>query len=142
MKLSAAFLCVAASAQTLTLTGPATARQGTTVTVSMRLSGSSSTGPAGLQWSGALPSGFTSSAPTVTAASKSLQCGVDKCLLFGMNQTSIANGAVVTFRLTVPAQAPTGYAQLSLSNLVGASRTGSTMSVARGSTYAIYVTRR
>ena len=68
--LLATLALVNAHAQTLSLSGPTAAKQGTTETIQLNLAGSTATGPAGLQWTLVAPSGVTVSAAMAGTASK------------------------------------------------------------------------
>ena len=115
--------------QTLTLTGPATARPGTTIPVNLTLA----TPPASLaaaQWTVTLPTGYTATATAgsaSTAASKTLYCKPDStlCLTVGVNTNVYAAGVIANYQLTVPANASPGQVSIPLTGIVGAALDGS-----------------
>lgn len=146
--LSLVFTC-AAFAQTLTLSGPANAKAGTTATITVALSNSvANTGPAAMQFSSVLPAGFAFSSPSLGAAStsstKTIQCNAANllCVVYGMNQNVIPNGNVATFGFQIPASATPGPVTISLSNLVAVNRTASVMPLGSGPNLTINIVSR
>lgn len=140
MKLILVFLPVLLSAQTvtLTLTGPVSAKQGSTVNLTLSSSGATVSGPAGLQWTVSPPAGSTVGTPTAgtatTAASKQVACGAANllCLVYGLNQNVIANGAVATIPVTIANNAATGAAVFTLTGIFAPDKTGAVMATAAG----------
>lgn len=125
-------------AQTLTLSGPATARPGATVTVNLSVAAS---GSAALQWAVGLPTGYTATVVAGAAATgKDLSCTVSNafCLLVGQNATVIGNGVVAVYSLRVPATA-SGTAALPLGNLLGASAEGNPVTITSGPAYSLQI---
>lgn len=140
-------LALPLSAQvTLTLSGPSTAKQGSTVNLTLGSVGATANGPAGLQWTLTPPSGFTVSSTAAgaqaTAAGKQIACGVASCIAYGINQNVIANGAVASLTVQIPANATPGPASFSLSGLVAGDRNGGVMSATAGVPYSIVVLAR
>ena len=133
---------------TLTLTGPATARQGQIVPLSLGSTGATANGPAGLQWTLTPPSGFAitgSAAGTQgTAAGKAVSCNAANtlCLLFGLNQNVIANGQAATLTVQVPANATPGAASFGLTGLVAGDKIGIAMTATAGTAYSLTVLSR
>ena len=117
-------LCAATS---LSLTGPATARPGATVTLTLAIAGS--TGEA-YQWQITPPgSGLTLTtaiAPGVSTANKTLICSTDGtiCILFSSSApgatSTIPDGNLATVTLKIPAGTAPGSITLPLSNMIGA----------------------
>jgi hypothetical protein len=147
MKLSILILLIAASAfaqasTTLTLTGPATVRPGSTVQLLLSANGATDTGAAGFQWTINFPSGYTATATpgaAATAAGKTiLACTADNslCLLLGMNTTAIPGGAIANYAVKVPLSAAPSPAPFSLSGLIAVNPTGDVIPTAAGTPYA------
>ena len=110
------FSALLAFGQTLTLTGPATARQGQTIAVNLTLASP----PASLvatQWTITLPQGYTATATAGAAsitAAKDLYCNPtwDLCLTVGINANLYAAGGIVAVhQVTIP-QAEIGRAHV------------------------------
>lgn len=149
MLLLALLLAFTAHAQvTVSLAGPATARQGSAVTLALASGGATANGPAALQWTVVPPSGFTIPAATIgtqgAASTKTLACGTDKtlCVLYGVNQNVIANGQIATLSVAIPANATPGPASFGLSGLVTTDKNGFAMTTTPGPFYSIVVTAR
>jgi len=134
--------CIAA-AQTLSLTGPSTAKAGTSITLNVVSGGATATGPAAVQWTLALPAGFTASNPLLgsgaSAASKNLACGTGAllCLVYGVNQNVLGNGTVASVTVTIPANA-SGQTAFALSGLVAADKDGGAMPIS-GNPFSVSV---
>ena len=144
MKLGLAFLLFVSllSAQTLTLTGPASVKQGKSVTLNLGVGGP--VVAAGLQWTVGLPVGFTATSViggAGTTAAKTLYCTSDAalCLLVGMNTTAIGNGTVAVYSLAVPSTATLGANPIPLSGLVAVNAAGGSLAITPGATYSILV---
>jgi hypothetical protein len=126
----------------LTLVGPPTLRPGTTVAVNVMLSNPHPE-LAAIQWSAALPTGFTASAWTCTAgaastmAAKDLYCNPASttCLTVGVNANLYAAGVVAIYSLTVPSTAPPGPVAIPLSGLSGATLGGADAPLTSGVPY-------
>jgi len=134
---------VLAYGQTLTLTGPATARPGTVVAASLALT-SPPASLAALQWSVTLPAGYTATAvagaASVTAA-KTLYCNPASttCLTVGINNNVYAAGVAAVYSLTIPATAAPGPVSVPLSGLVGASLAGGNAPLTAGTAYSVLI---
>jgi len=137
----------AACGQTLTLTGPATARPGATIPVTLTLA-SPSVSLAAIQWTTAIPTGLTFSATAGAASNtalKTLYCGIPTsqiCLAVGINGNSYAAGAVATYQVTVPANALPGNITIPLSGIVGATLDGNAATLTAGTPYFFAVLAR
>jgi len=133
--------------QTLTLTGPATARPGQTIALNLTLSAPSEN-LAALQWTTAVPSGltFTASAGAASnAAAKTLYCGMptsQTCLTVGINSNLYTVGVVATYQVTVPANALPGNVGIPLTGLVGAKLDGTAAVIVAGTPYFFGVLAR
>jgi len=122
-----ALLCLLASSafgQSLTLTPSATVvYPGEPLSISVALTGGAT--PAGLQWSAPLPGLAVTAGAASTAASKGVQCatvaGATNCLVYGINQSKIADGVVAS--IAVPTATP-GPIQFGLTGLLGSTDTG------------------
>ena len=141
------FLALAASAQTsLTVSGPATARPGTAVNLSLTLSGNTSVA---LSWTLKPPTGYTevgAIGAAGTAANKTLYCTTDAtlCLLVGatpaaLNNTAIAPGVIATYAVQVPGSAAAGSASFPLSGLMAVDAAGSSVSITSGPGFSLTV---
>jgi len=133
---------------TLTLTGPATAKQGSTITLSLNSAGVTASGPVGVQWTLTPPSGFTvtlaNAGVASVAASKQIACNAAKllCLIYGLNQNVIADGQVASLIIPIPVSATPGPASFALSGLFAGDKTGASMTITSGPTYSIIVLSR
>jgi hypothetical protein len=142
-------LAVAVFAQpqsTLTVTGPTSARPGTTVTLPLTLGGAA--GPAALQWTLDLPTGWSASqalGAAATAANKDrLSCNPANgiCLLYGLNQTSIQTGVVATYTVQIPPAAAAGVVAMPLSEVLASTGVGAALPIAAGPVYSLRVLAR
>jgi hypothetical protein len=132
--------------QTLTLTGPPTARPGTTIPVTLALAAP----PASLaaaQWTVGLPAGYTATAAAgaaSTAAAKTLHCKPDStlCLTVGVNANLYAAGVVATYQLAIPANASPGQVSIPLTGVIGAALDGSSAGLGAGVPFAFAVLAR
>lgn len=87
---------------------------------------------ASLQFDLVLPTGFTFTSITIgaaaTAAGKSVQAsitgGVLRTLVFGVNQTTIGQGLLLTLRFTTDATAPKRLYSLAMTGLTGSTPAG------------------
>lgn len=131
--------------QTLTLTGPATARQGQTIPLTLTLANP----PASLaaaQWAITLPQGYTATAAAGAASSsaaKDLYCNPTwtLCLTVGINANVYAAGVVATHQVTIPQAAALGQVTIPLTGVLGATLDGDAAVLAAGATaYAVLVT--
>ncbi len=127
-------------AQTLTLTGPATAKQGTSVILTLSLSGGS--GIAALQWVLSMPGGVTAALPASLVADKAVACGSANtaCIQSGMNSTEIPGGGVAQLVVMLP-HGVTGNASFAVIPLFAASSgdRASIVPVSKGPLYVLKV---
>jgi hypothetical protein len=128
---------------TLSLSGPATARPGNTITVNLSLSPGGSPTSA-FQWFLSTPSGYLVSVTTGdvgTSASKSVLCSADNlyCILYGMNNTVVGSGTLAVYNVSIPVSASAGPAAFSLSELLGASPSGTPVTLSPGPVYNVGV---
>lgn len=139
MKLFSLFLlAVACVAQTLTPTGPAIAKPGTAVTVSVVLAGTDNS--AGLQWQMTAAPATTmtaTAAASATAAVKTLHTNTTNniALLVGMNTNRIAPGEVARYTFTMPSNSVT----VSLSNPLAADLSGAAILLKAGAPLTVNV---
>lgn len=137
-------LCaVMLTAQTLTLTGPATARLGSTITVNLTLA-DPPVSLAALQWSVGLPTGFTATAVSGAAsgtAAKTLYCNPPSttCLTVGINNNVYAAGVIAAYSVTLPPALAPGPVTIPLSGLIGASLAGDNVPLTAGAAYSVLV---
>lgn len=148
-----AVLLFAASAfaqgATLTLAGPATAKAGQTISLTLSVagaSGASNSGTAGLQWGITLPPGYTANVAAgavATAASKVPSCTADGsfCLLTGMNAALIGNGVAASISLKIPASAA-GAVPLPLVKMLGVDAAGVNVAMTSGVAYTLAIIDR
>jgi len=94
------------ASQTITLTlSPLETRGNHTRRIELLLNAPSNSAPAGLQWIFKLPPGLRiigiEAGTAVNGAGKTLVCNGTKCLVYGINRTTISNGpiAVLTIRV-------------------------------------------
>ncbi len=127
---------------TFTLTGPASARPGGTVSLPLVVSGTSA---AGLQWSVTMPAGgYTISATpgtSTTAASKRMQCAAPPftCLVYGIDANLVAPGQIAVHTVGIPASAPKGAIQFPLAGTIAASLPGVEIPSASGAAYSLTI---
>jgi len=129
--------------QTLTLTGPATARPGNTIAVDVVLA-SPPADLAGVQWSVGLPPGLTATATAGAAsntAAKTLYCKDDAtlCLAVGINTNLYAAGVVATYSVVLPAVLTPGPVTIPLSGVIGATLEGKQAPLTAGAAYSFNV---
>ena len=134
-----------ASAQTLTLTGPAKARPGQTISVQVVLA-SPPADLAATQWDATLPAGYTAAAvagAATTAAAKTLYCNADstRCLTVGINANLYAAGVVATYALKIPALAAPGPVTIPFCCAIGAQLSGNAAVLSAGVPYTFTVLR-
>jgi len=137
----------ALSAQTLTLNGPATVKQGRTFNLNVTLSGAVSTAPSAVQWTLNPASGLTLGSTSTSVPNKSVQCGTTTspiCLFYGINQTPATNGIIATHTINVPVTTPLGTKQFTLTAPIAVTQAGSNWPISSGSgvasPYTIIVT--
>ena len=132
-------------AQTLAVTGPAAARAPGPLALNITLSGSTSTGPAALQWTLVPPGGLAvagqSAGLASTGAGKAVACGAanNLCIAWGMNQTVIAPGVVAQVAVTLTGATPPGPLSFTLAGLVGVKQDGSAMAITAGAPFTVTV---
>lgn len=143
-----AVLVSTGAAQTLTLSGPATVRPGQALPLTLTLS-TPSPGPAGLQWSLAIPAvlggpGTATAGAAAIAAQKTLYRADDGVihLLVGPNTVALAPGVVAQYALTVPAGSVKGLQQLPLTGLLAANALGESVPIASGALYEVRILAR
>ena len=95
-----------AASQTVALTlSPAGTRVSDTMRMELLLQAPSNSAPAGLQWTFRLPPGLhivgIEAGTAVKKARKTLVCNGAKCLVYGMNRTTISNGSVAVLTVRV-----------------------------------------
>lgn len=113
-------------AQTITITGPGTAPAGGTATLTVSISGTAASNPTILQWSMALPSGWTIGTPATTSsdpAGDQVYCFLPICMLAG-TATKLSDGNVGTIPVNVPNNAAIGPVTIPLSGLFAADANG------------------
>jgi hypothetical protein len=152
-----AAICIALSmsplapAEGVTLTTrPKEIEHGTAVRVELLLNAPSNSAPAALQWEFRLPPGLQiaeiEEGKAVKKAGKTLVCNGAKCVVYGLNHTTIPNGqiAVAKIRVTQGFDGAKGFAQvdsqgrnrkqeLQIIDLVAASLDGKVIKVVPGS---------
>lgn len=146
MKLLLSLLAVACYGQTtLTLAGlPTNVRSGATITGTISATGDGAANQFTIQASADV-TGITVQAGTAaTAAGKSVQCGPFSggqilCLIYGVNQTVIANGQIATFTATVAAKPAANSIPFSLTNLFTSDPTGNTIATTANPLVAVPV---
>jgi len=101
----------------------------------------------GLQWTTPLPSGVSTtavagSAATSSSAQKTLYCNpaFSSCLLAGLNTNPLAAGQMAVYTATLPTAA--GSYTFSVTGTLGASATGTAVTVGAGSSIVIQVLSR
>ena len=125
------------AAQSLTVSGPANVKPGQTgVVLSVNLAGSAGTHLSAVQVTVGLPAGFTVTSSAVgaaaTTASKSLTCSSlvpGQCLVWGLNQTMLADGVLFTITGNVAASVSNALA-FTLTGSIGASLDAKAVAVA------------
>jgi Dockerin type I domain len=127
-------LSAVGSAQTLNLSGPATARPGSTVTVSVNLAGTPDA--AGLQWTFSDAGAKGKPGAAADTAGKALYVGpTGIALVIGMNLTAIQPGEVAKYDVTLPKDQKS--ATLSLSKMLGAKADGTAIALTAGAPLVI-----
>lgn len=140
-----------ALAEEVTLTTrPTEIQHGTPVRVQLLLNARSNSAPASLQWEFRLPPGLQiaeiEEGKAVKKAGKTLVCNGAKCLVYGLNRTTIPNGeiAMATIRIAPRLDGAKGFAEvgsqgrnrkqeLQIVDIVAASLEGKAIKVASGS---------
>jgi hypothetical protein len=145
---------LAAQTPTLTLTGPATALPGQTVTLQTNLASSAGLNISGLQTTFTLPAGVTLGAPTASTlavtAGKGVYCGPTNCLLVGvtngpnpvLSNNPMVDGAAFTVQFVVGAGIAPGIQAIGLSSLQAANTAAAAIPLTAGTPYSIRVLSR
>jgi hypothetical protein len=134
----------------LTVTGPASAPQGTVVNLTVSVSGTAGQNLAGISWS--FPAGLSLGAPAIGAAAPAglgVYCfgATGNCLVDGLSNTTpqvasdnafTKDGVVATVPLTLTA--PPGSLSIPLTNIAGASTVAAPITITAGPTYTLTVT--
>jgi hypothetical protein len=116
-----ALIGLASAQSTVTLTGPATARAGETVALTVNLTGSSAAGPAAMQFTFGVPSNWTLSAPS--GSSRFLNCGFPSsliCAVWAQSRDPHPNGKVMDVQLKLPDVVSPGNYSIALTAPVAA----------------------
>jgi hypothetical protein len=93
-------------------------RHGAGVRLELLLKAHSNPAPAGLQWEFRLPPGLriaeVETGKAVKKAGKTLVCNGAKCLVYGLNRTTIPNGQIAVAKISVPQglDGAKGFAQI------------------------------
>lgn len=124
----------------ISITGPATAKIGDTVTLSVNLTGSTGAGLSGVQFNVPVPAGLSAISggvaigPATTAAMKTLNCTAASwgdvapiCVVVGLNQTALSDGVLMTWTAKVLSAGP---ASLPVAGVIGTSGAGKAVIVA------------
>jgi hypothetical protein len=122
----------------LTLSGPATVKAGSVVSLTLTESG---TPAVALQWTVSLPLGYVTtvvpSAAVVAAGKTIFDCAVSICLVAGLNTNLIPNGPIATYSVTLSANAVA--TPINLSNIIAVDVTGVVISSSPGVAYTYTV---
>lgn len=136
-------LCILqVNSQTVSLSGPTTARPGSTVTVQVNNTGVNA---AAFQWTISNP--FTSTTDitigqaAIDAKKDILACTIDSktCIIVGMNLNVIGNGPIANYTIQIPSNTTPGNQTLSLSSVIAASPNGVSLPLTVGSPYNIAI---
>jgi hypothetical protein len=93
-------------------------QHGAEIRLELLLKARSSSAPAGLQWEFRLPPGLLiaeiETGKAVKKAGKTLVCNGGKCLIYGLNRTTIPNGQIAVAKIRVPQSldGATGFARI------------------------------
>jgi hypothetical protein len=128
----------------LTLTGPGSVMAGNTADLTISLSGSSGFNLAGVQWTFNLPTGWALGTPVISIPAAALglgvSCGVSICIVEDTTSVvTMSDMALATIPVTVPSGA-SGSISLPITGLLGASGTGTVVSITPGAGYSITIT--
>ena len=135
------------SAQTLTLTGPATVMAGQSATATLSVSGTAGTNLAAFQWTIVAPSGTGVAGASIatTGANKALTlsvyCGTTSgtCLIVNSVIAAMSDGPLAAITITTSASAAPGTYTIPLSGIVAASTTGTQLPMTNGSPFTIRI---
>lgn len=136
--------CLSAQTSTFTLSGPTSIVAGNAATVTLGMNGSSGQSIAAVQWTLTLPSGVTmgipAAAPAWSAAGDQAYCNVTSgiCMVVG-SLTVMADGAIASIPLTIPAATPPGTLSLPLTGLLAATPEGNSVGLMSGAPYTLKV---
>lgn len=104
--------CLAIAQHTLTLSGPATARPGDTITITANLGTTTPAVIAAIQWTNSYIPLTSTAGSVVAAAAKQLSCNNYSstrqiCVIHGLNLNTISSGPLATYTYQIPlGQAP------------------------------------
>src|SRR5579872_1074836 len=118
--------CAAVTGQTVNMSlTSASGTPGNTVPLNLQLNAPAGSSPATIEWTVNAPVSDVQSitavaGPTATAASKSILCSGNTCVIYGINATPIANGTVAVLNVHLSAAAAS-YLAVQLSNASAAS---------------------
>lgn len=144
MKRALALLILASGAlaqPVLTVTGPGTVQAGGTATLTVAVTGAATANVPAIQWTLAMPAGFTLGAAALTSsdpAGSIAACGPSACLVAG-SATPLVDGNIVTIPLAVALSAKAGATPLPVTGLLAATVTASPVNPALGTPYSIVV---
>lgn len=125
--------------QSLSLTGPATVKQGKTFTINVNLTGSTATAPAAAQWTLNVGGGLSTTGTSTSVPNKNVQCSTAAnplCIIYGINQNVIPNGVIAAHTISVPANTPTGSKNFSLVSPIAVTTTGASWPITSGTPIA------
>jgi hypothetical protein len=135
------FLCSGAQTPSLSVSAGSGA-PGDSVTLTVNLSYNGGTRPASVQWDlsystadlAPMNGTFFSTGPAATAAEKSVICnspayGTLRCLVSGLNKSSIADGALASVTFHILPSTKTSSTTVSVTNPLGADRTAAAISM-------------
>lgn len=138
---------VGLSAQTLSITGPANLRAGSTAMLNVSLA-SGGNANAGLQFNLLVGPDIAAVTPAIgpaaSGASKNITCSPLAaakltCIIFGINLNTIPDGVVATFSVTLAANPVATPEAFSLAGLVAGGPSGTTLPIAAGAALVIPV---
>lgn len=140
-------LAATSQAQTISASGPVTARPGQTVTMVMTLT--TPTPIAGLQWKSQIPPaiggpGLAAAGTVPVAAGKELHRSADGSLqlVVGFNDTTFGSGEIAKYSVVIPANAPKGLYPVPISEPLAADAAGVPVPVTVGPVYEIRILAR
>ena len=125
--------------QSLSLTGPATVKQGKTFTINVNLAGSTATAPAAAQWTLNVGGGLSTTGTSTSVPNKNVQCSTAAnplCIIYGINQNVIPSGVIASHTISVPANTPTGSKSFSLVSPIAVTTTGASWPITSGTPIA------
>lgn len=140
-------------AAVLTMTGPATALPGQSVTLNLALTGVNGGTVTGFQTGFTLPSGVTLGTPTASAggvtAGKGVYCGTAICLEIGatntnppvLSNTPLTDGQAFSVQVLVGASV-SGLVSIPLTGLLAVDTTGNAVTLTSGAAYSVRVLSR